>query len=293
MQSIPTPTKLEFQDTDEPNISKVIIEPCYPGYGTTLGNTLRRVLLSSLPGGAVTSFKIKNVLHEFTGVENVKEDVVEITLNLKELRLKVFTDEPVRLKLHAKGEKVVTPADIEPNSDVEIANMDMHIATLTDKNADFEMELIVSSGRGYSATETREDEMEVGMIPIDSLFNPVVRVNFTVDNVRVGHMTNWDKIILEIETDGSITPRDALSEVSQYLIDHFDFIKNASSQESVVATEKEDESDEATPDKTESEEEGEKESTDEVVEEEKKPEAAEEEATPKKRGRPKKEDKEE
>jgi len=258
MQPIPIPSKLEFQNGDKPHTGQVIIEPCYPGYGITLGNALRRILLSSLPGGAVTSFKIKSVLHEFTAVKNVKEDVVEISLNLKQLRVRVLSEEPVRLTLKAKGEGAVTGKNIEKNSDVEVVNPDVHIATLTDKNAEFEMELIVSQGRGYVTTETREDESEVGMIGIDSIFSPVVRVNFTVDNVRVGQMTNWDKLIMEIETDGSIGPREALNESSKYLIEHFHFVQeNSASELKPIKTKKgkKDASSDSESDKEESKEE--------------------------------------
>jgi DNA-directed RNA polymerase subunit alpha len=226
MLSLPTPSKIEVEEIEK-NKGKILIEPCFPGYGITLGNSLRRVLLSSLEGGAVTAFKIKNVQHEFSAIDNVKEDVVEISLNLKQLRLKVFSDEPVRITLKAKGEKKVTAKDIEKNSDVEVVNPDLHIATLTEKSAEFEMDIVVRKGRGYSTSESREDELEVGMVALDALFSPIERVNFTVENVRVGQMTNWDKLIMEVDTDGSVSPKEAVNQATQFLIEHFNFIETS------------------------------------------------------------------
>src|SRR3989338_4990710 len=224
MNTIPTPTKLEYIEGENHNKGNIIIEPCYPGYGITIANALRRVLLSSLPGAAVTSFKIKNVQHEFSSIPYVKEDVVEISLNLKKLRLKIIGDESVRLNLRAKGEKKVTAEDITPVGNVELVNPHLHIATLTDKSAEFEMELVAINGRGYSPTENRNEELEIGMITIDALFGPIINVSYKIENVRVGQMTNWDKIILEIESDGSMSPKGTLNLATQYLIDQFQFI---------------------------------------------------------------------
>lgn len=224
MQNIPLPTKIEQVKLDG-NQAEISIQPCFPGYGTTLGNSLRRVLLSSLPGAAVTSFKIKGASHEFATLPHVKEDLVEISLNLKQLRLKSHSDQPVRLQLKTKGEKVVTAGDISPNADVEVANKDLVIATLTDKTAEFEMELIVEQGRGYVPTETKEKEaVETDMIIIDSIFTPVRNVGFKIENVRVGQMTNYENLILNIETDGTVSPMEALQQSTQVLIDHFNFI---------------------------------------------------------------------
>ncbi|MFA6215090.1 MAG: DNA-directed RNA polymerase subunit alpha [Patescibacteria group bacterium] len=225
MENISLPSKIEFKPGKNDNEALVSIQPCFPGYGTTLGNALRRVLLSSLPGGAVTAFKIKGVSHEFSSLTHVKEDMVEVSLNLKQLRLKVFSDEPVRLELKVKGEKKVTAKDIKANSDVEIVNPDLLIATLTNKDAELEMELIVSQGRGYVPTETREKEnTETDMILVDSIFTPIRNVGIQIENVRVGQMTNYENLNLTIETDGTISPKDALAAADTILIDHFQFI---------------------------------------------------------------------
>ena len=226
MNTIALPTTTEITPSpDKPNEAIISIRPCFPGYGTTIGNALRRVLLSSLPGGAVTAFKIKGVSHEFSSLENVKEDVVEISLNLKQLRLRVHTDEPVRLQLKAKGEKEVTAKDIIADSNVEIANTDLVIATLTSKTAEFEMELIVSQGIGYVPVESRDTEgLEVDMIALDAIFTPIKNVGFKIENVRVGQMTNWENLLLTVETDGTITPQAALEQSTKILIDHFNFI---------------------------------------------------------------------
>lgn len=221
MEEITLPSKIEIK-AKAGHQAEVIIEPCYPGYGTTLGNALRRILLSSLPGAAVTAVKIKGVQHEFSTIDYVKEDVVEIILNLKLLRLKIFSDEPQLLKLKVKGEKDITAGDFESNSEVEIVNPKLPLVTLTDKNAEFEMEVWVARGRGYVPVEGREKEkMELGMIAIDSIFTPVKNVNFQVENVRVGQMTNYDRLILEISTDGTISPPEALKMSAKILVDHF------------------------------------------------------------------------
>lgn len=228
MQNIEIPKKFEVITGSEPSKAEIVIEPCYPGYGTTLGNALRRVLLSSLSGTAVTAVKIKNAPHEFNTIEHVKEDVLEIILNLKQLRLKSFSDEPIKLTLKVSGEKEVKAGDIEKNSSIEVANPDFHIATLTDKNVELEMELTVAKGRGYVPTEARDqkEKLETGTIAIDSLFSPVRNVSLDITNVRVGQMTNWDKLVINIETDGSITPEDAVKEAAKILVDHFDSIIN-------------------------------------------------------------------
>ncbi len=227
MESLLLPSKIQYHEGDTHNKGVFTIEPCYYGYGTTLGNALRRVLLSSLPGAAVTAIKINGVQHEFSAVEHVKEDVVEIILNFKLLRLKVHSAEPVVLKLKATGEKIVTAADIEKNSDVEIINKDLHLATLTDKKADFEVDITVSQGRGYVATESRDKEkLDIGTIAIDSIFTPIANVGFTVENTRVGQITNFDKLTLTIETDGTITPEFAFQSSVDILLDHFQLLKN-------------------------------------------------------------------
>lgn len=220
-KSIPLPQKIDFQEIDK-NKAAIIIEPCYPGYGVTLGNSLRRVLLSSLEGAAVTAFKMKSVQHEFSTIPYIKEDLVEIILNLKKLRLKLFSDEPLKLELNAKGEKKVTAADITPNSQIEIINKNLLIATLTDKKAVLEMEIYVNKGRGYVIVESREKEkLEIGMIAIDSLYSPILNVGFEIENVRVGQKTDFEKIILTLETDGSLTPKEAFMQAATILVEQF------------------------------------------------------------------------
>lgn len=229
MENIALPSKIEVRPTDKKNEAVVSIQPCHPGYGTTLGNALRRVLLSSLPGAAVTAFKIKGASHEFSSIDNIKEDLVEISLNLKQLRLKVFSEEPVRLELKVKGEKKVTAKDIKTTSDAEIVSSDLLIATLTSKDAELDMEIIVSQGRGYVPTESVEKEnTEADLILIDSIFTPLKNVGITIENIRVGQMTNYENLLLTIETDGSITPQEALVKANQILIDHFNFVDQQS-----------------------------------------------------------------
>lgn len=221
------PSKVEYMETDNPNIGKVILEPCYFGYGTTVGNSLRRVLLSSLPGAAVTAVKIDGVDHEFSGKDGIKEDILEILLNLKRLRLKTFGDEPVRLTLEAKGKKVVTAKDITKNSAVEIINKDLVIATLTDSKAELKMEIIVDNGRGYVPKDQKKlEELEANAMVIDSIYSPVLNVGYKVDDVRVGQTTDYDKLIMTVETDGTITPKEAVEQATQILIDYLQPLLN-------------------------------------------------------------------
>lgn len=221
MENIPLPNKVSFEELGQ-NKYQVIMEPLYPGYGVTIGNSLRRILLSSLPGAAVVAMRIKGVDHEFSTVPNVKEDVIEIILNLKQMRMKVHTDQPVTLELKAKGEKVVTAGDFKSNSDVEIVNKDLHIATLDNKTADFDMEVIVQAGRGYVPVEQRENEkLEIGMIAVDAIYTPVKTVNFEVKSVRVGQITNFDQLTMTLETDGTVNGKDAIDASAQVLLSHF------------------------------------------------------------------------
>lgn len=227
MEDILLPSTIEFIPGENENGATLVISPCFQGYGTTLGNALRRVLLSSLPGAAVTALKIKGVNHEFAPIPGVKEDGLEIVLNLKQLRLRKFGDEPVRLTLKKKGEGEVTAADIETTSDVEIVNKDLHIATITDKKAVFEMEIVVGNGRGYDTVEEREEEVkEIGLIGIDAVYTPVHEVGYSVENIRVGDITNFDKLVMKIETDGTITPEEAVDQSVRILLDHFSLIQS-------------------------------------------------------------------
>lgn len=224
MKTTPLPNKIYFAK-DEENKSELVIEPLYPGYGVTIGNALRRVLLSSLPGAAVVAVKIKGVDHEFSAIPGVSEDVVDILLNLKQLRLKVHSEEPVKLELRAKGEKKVTGKDIKANPAVEIVNPDLVIATLDSKSVELSMDIIVQQGRGYVPVEMRESEkLEIGMIAVDAIYTPIRTVNFEVENVRVGQITNYDKLTLTMETDGTITGREAIDIAAQILVDHFSLL---------------------------------------------------------------------
>jgi DNA-directed RNA polymerase subunit alpha len=231
MENIPLPNKVSFEETGK-NQYKLVMEPLYPGYGVTIGNSLRRILLSSLPGAAVVAVKIKGVDHEFSTIPNVKEDVIEIILNLKQLRFMVHSDQPVKLEMKVKGEKVVTGADFKKNSDVEVVNTDQHIATLDNKSSDFEMEVIVQKGRGYVPVEQRENEkMEIGMIAVDAIYTPVRNVNFEIKHVRVGQITNYDQLTMTIETDGTIDGKDAIDLSSRILVDHFKLVTKTNLEE--------------------------------------------------------------
>ena len=225
MENILLPSTITFKKGERPNEGVLVVEPCFHGYGTTLGNALRRVLLSSLVGAAVIAVKIKGVTHEFQPIENVKEDALEVILNLKTLRLKMHTDEPVTLKISVNGAKTVTAADISPNADVEIMNPELIIAHVTDPKATFEVELIARKGRGYATTEERTNETyDIGTIAIDALFSPIRNVGYQVVDTRVGDITNYDKLIMNIETDGTISPEEAAEQSARILIDHFSIL---------------------------------------------------------------------
>lgn len=222
MQKIALPGKVEFIESSDPNHQQIIIEPCYPGYGTTIGNALRRVLLSSLPGAAAIGVKIKGADHEFMALPYVKEDVLELILNVKKLRLKIFGDEVVKLELDARGEKKVMASDIKKNNLVEITNSDLVLGNITDVAGKLEMEIFVAKGLGYVTVESREsDKHEIGYIEMDSIFSPVLSVGINVENVRVGKMTNWDKLVLNLVTDGTIAPADAFYSAVDILIAQF------------------------------------------------------------------------
>lgn len=226
MQKISLPAKPKYISLGK-NVGKIEIEGCYPGYGTTLGNSLRRVLLSSLSGAAATSVKIKGISHEFSTIPGVFEDVIQIILNLKKIRFISHSDEPVKLTLKEKGAKKVTASQIQCPSDIEIVNKDFVIASITDKKSELEMEIEVQKGLGYVPVEQQEREKkEIGLIAIDAVFTPVRRVNYNIENTRVGKRTDYDKITLEIETDGSISPEEAFQRAVTTIVDQFDAIKN-------------------------------------------------------------------
>ncbi len=208
-----------FSDEDI-NYGKFIVEPLERGYGTTLGNSLRRILLSSLPGAAVTSVKIDGILHEFSTIPGVKEDVTEIILNLKRLSVRLTGENTKKVYIKETGPKVVTAADIRGDSDLEIFNGDLHIATLED-HATLEMEINIARGRGYAPAEQNKTEsMPISVIPVDSIYTPVKKVNFTVENTRVGQVTDYDRLNLEIWTDGSITPEEGVSIGAKIMQEH-------------------------------------------------------------------------
>jgi DNA-directed RNA polymerase subunit alpha len=209
------------------------IEPLYPGYGMTLGNSLRRVMLSSLGGAAVTAVKIDSVAHEFSTIEGVKEDVVDIILNLKKLRFRVFSEDPQFLVLTASGKGEITAAQIKTTSDVEVVNPDQLIATLSGPKAKLGLEIKVEKGRGYVPVENREAEkLEVGMIAVDALYSPVQRVRYNVENTRVGQMTDLDRLVFEVETDGTVTPQEAVQQAAEILVEHFQVVAGNSAGES-------------------------------------------------------------
>jgi DNA-directed RNA polymerase subunit alpha len=204
----------------EGNLSRFEVTPLQEGYGMTLGNGLRRVLLSSLEGAAVTGIQIHGVYHEFSTIPNVKEDVTQIVLNVKKLRLRSFAHHPVTLKLVKRGAGPVTAADISESADVEIVNPDLVLLTLDSDSGSIEMDLTVETGMGYRPAEHTE-EMPIGVVPVDAIFSPVRRINYQVEKTRVGQMTNYDKLTLEIETDGTTTAQAALSQAADILVREF------------------------------------------------------------------------
>lgn len=220
MIEIEKPTIECIYSNEDPNYGKFVVEPLERGYGTTLGNSLRRILLSSLPGVAVTSVKIDGILHEFSTIPGVKEDVTEIILNLKKLAVKLNGENTKRVLINTIGPKEVTAADILGDSDVEIFNPELHIATL-EENATLIMEINLARGRGYVPAEMNKDEnTPISVIPTDSIFTPVRKVNFTVENTRVGQVTDYDRLVLEIWTDGSVTPSEGVSIGSKIMQEH-------------------------------------------------------------------------
>ncbi len=268
MEKIALPQKIKFEKGEADNQELVVIEPCFPGYGITLGNSLRRVLLSSLPGVAVVGVKIKGADHEFMSLPHIKEDVLEIILNLKQLRFKLHSDEAAVLTLDARSEKEVKGKDFAKNSQVEIVNPNQTIAHITDMAGSLGLELFIQRGRGYETIESRERaKHEIGYIEVDSAFSPVTSVAVNVENVRVGKMTNWDKLILAVTTDGTISVKDAFTKSAEILIEQFNALVG---KEPEAVSEAEATEEAAAPEATAEE-------------------AAEDGSTKKKRGRPKKE----
>ena len=213
-----TPTLVE---EIAPNQATYSIEPLNPGYGVTIANSLRRVMLSSLQGCAVQYFRVKGLPHEFTTIPNVLEDAVEISLNVKALRFSVVGDEPVTLMLKVGGERKVTGADVQTPAGVEVLNKDLHLFTVTDQDASIEMELVVSKGFGYVKAADQDVNNEVGLIAVDSAYTPVIRVSYDVEDMRVGDKTNYNRAVFHITTDGSITPLEALQKSAEILVEQF------------------------------------------------------------------------
>lgn len=235
MEQLLLPSSIRFEPGATSHEATLVIEPLAYGYGRTIGNALRRVLISSLPGAAVTAVKIKGVQHEFTAIPGVMEDALEVMLNLKSLRLKSHSETPVKLSLVKSGKGEVTAADFEANAEVEVINSDLHLLTLADADSQIEMEVTVSTGRGYSPTEEREPSGEVGLVAVDAMFSPVRDVGLNVEATRVGEITDYDKLVMPIETDGSITPEEAVKQALAILLEHFNLINQQLSGEAAPA----------------------------------------------------------
>jgi len=234
MENLLLPSKIEFSDSENSSKAILVITPCHHGYGTTLGNALRRVLLSSLPGAAAEAFKIRGIQHEFTSVEGIKEDVVEIMLNIKQLVVRLYSDDNVVLNLSKKGKGAVTAGDIEKNSNVEILNPELVICNLT-KDKPFDMEIIVGKGRGFKTAEEKDrDNYDLGTIVIDSIYSPVRDVGYSVEYTRVGDITNYEKLSLTVETNGTISSKEAVYEANKILMDHLQVISNNCSGKQVL-----------------------------------------------------------
>ena len=222
MEHILLPTSITVEDSGNPHAASLVVSPCQQGYGTTIGNALRRVLLSSLPGAAVESLKIDGVQHEFGAVEGVQEDVVEIMLNVKQIAVTSHSDDPVVLQLNKKGVGPVVAGDFEKNSDVDIVNPDLVLCNITDEKKELKMEVVVARGMGYvQASQKETANLDLGTILVDSLYTPVSDVGYSVENTRVGDITDYEKLVLRIETNGTVSPKDAICQATQILMDHF------------------------------------------------------------------------
>lgn len=223
-------------DESGANSASFVIEPLQAGYGNTLGNSLRRVLLSSVKGGAIVAFRVEGASHEFTTVPGIKEDVVDIMLNLKNVRVKVMSDEPVELRIEKKGAGEITAADIKTTADVEVINPEQIIATIDDPKKSVVIDLVVESGRGYQSIEDSSvNRLHSDMIALDAMFSPVLRVRYKVDNTRVGQETNLDKLQLNVETDGSISPREAFEEAAAILVNQYTALAGSTTVEAAPA----------------------------------------------------------
>ena len=229
MEHILLPSTIDFQEGEKgKNFAQIIIKPCQQGYGTTLGNSLRRVLLSSLPGSAVESVRIHGVSHEFSAIEGVKEDMIQIIMNLKEMAVKCHADESVKLTLNKKGKGVIKASDFATNADVDIINSDLEILTVTDDKKNLEMEITVGNGSGFVPVSAKDGKnLDLGTILIDSLYTPIVDIGYRVNMTRVGDVTDYEELKLNIETDGSVSPKVALNQSVKLLMDHYSLILDA------------------------------------------------------------------
>ena len=205
------------------NYGRFVIGPLDSGYGITIGNALRRVLLSSLEGAAVTSLRVSGVTHEFSNVPNAKEDMTQLLLNVKQLRVRSYADGPVTLRVNAAGKAIITAGDIETAGDVDVINPELLLLTLDSPESELDIELVVEKGRGYSPAEERQ-QLPIGQIPVDAIFSPITRASFTVELARIGQMTNFDRLVLDIETGGSLGPTDAMRHAARILVGHFSTI---------------------------------------------------------------------
>ncbi|PIT86571.1 MAG: DNA-directed RNA polymerase subunit alpha [Candidatus Magasanikbacteria bacterium CG10_big_fil_rev_8_21_14_0_10_43_6] len=228
MEHIMLPTNVSFEETEKPHVGKLVITPCQQGYGITLGNSLRRVLLASLPGAAVESVKIEGVQHEFSAIDDVEEDMVEVLLNLKQLAVKSHADGPVILKLKKKGKGDITAADFEKNADIEIANPELKIMTVTKADREIDMEVIIGNGIGYiPASEKETKNLDLGTIVADSLYTPIRDIGYDIENTRVGDVTDYEKLTVTIETNGTVSPQEAVHQATKILMDHFALVLDA------------------------------------------------------------------
>jgi DNA-directed RNA polymerase subunit alpha len=227
------------RDAEARNYGKFVISPLERGYGVTLGNALRRILLSSLEGAAVSSIRIADVLHEFSDIPGVREDVIQVMLQVKQLRIKLDGVDSTRMHLEVRGEGTVTAADIIAPAEVEIVNPELYLFTVDDNKTKLDLEFTVERGRGYSPANERSGHMSIGELPVDAIFSPVKRVNWEVTSARVGQSTNYDKLILEIWTDGTYAPERALSAAAKMLIDHLRYIAGISEETLTVPVERE------------------------------------------------------
>ncbi len=235
MEQILLPNTIEFNEGDQPNVGEVVITPCHQGYGTTMGNALRRVLISSLPGAAIESVHVNGVQHEFSAIDGVQEDMVEIVLNLKLVAVQSFSDEPVTLTLSKKGKGDVTAADFDKNADVEIINPKLKLFTITDAKKSVDLEVVVGKGRGYVPVEEKDGKsLDLGTILVDSLYTPIRDIGFKVEMTRVGDVTNYEKLVMTIETNGTISAREAVSQATKILMDHFALVLDSAGSEEVV-----------------------------------------------------------